>query len=376
MVPLRVVDYALLEVRTPIPSTRTQSPTRESLSTEGGFLEAWAQGYNVGSLIILILIVFCNHRSGILLHKHILFELVLALWHGTFTFVENPNYGWYLSSTAALLFVSYQIHNVVSWLKIRPFLPLWGSRLFIFSLLAVQPFWITKAWSNFEYFNGLGSDVNHLSVSKDQVKVRSHASMRVHFDCISSYGRRSQRGADYDSIWDQSILAFFALVFKCASDTIFLDDFKSVLDDIIARKLSSTGGGTVHNGTHHGHDTRKRCCSSMRGDPALIECASIPEPVLGTTVEKSYRRPKWLKSFNPFESSEQKEIMPTIRVQRETMVTSDVRKPSHESWHSEQGLLRTPEAAAVGGHRHDDHVVTSALSTGRPTFTQKGYEMK
>ncbi|KAL5391894.1 hypothetical protein PMIN06_007309 [Paraphaeosphaeria minitans] len=160
MVPLRVVDYALLEVRTPIPSTRTQSPTRESLSTEGGFLEAWAQGYNVGSLIILILIVFCNHRSGILLHKHILFELVLALWHGTFTFVENPNYGWYLSSTAALLFVSYQIHNVVSWLKIRPFLPLWGSRLFIFSLLAVQPFWITKAWSNFEYFNGLGSDVN------------------------------------------------------------------------------------------------------------------------------------------------------------------------------------------------------------------------
>lgn len=49
------------------------------MTTEGGFLEAWAQGYNVGSLIILILIVFCNYRSGILLHKLILFEVGLIL---------------------------------------------------------------------------------------------------------------------------------------------------------------------------------------------------------------------------------------------------------------------------------------------------------
>jgi hypothetical protein len=45
------------------------------LSIEGGFLEAWAQGYNVGSLVILILIVFCNYRSGIWLHKLILLEV-------------------------------------------------------------------------------------------------------------------------------------------------------------------------------------------------------------------------------------------------------------------------------------------------------------
>ena len=38
-------------------------------------LEAWAQGYNVGSLIVLILIVFCNYRSGIWLHKLILLEV-------------------------------------------------------------------------------------------------------------------------------------------------------------------------------------------------------------------------------------------------------------------------------------------------------------
>jgi hypothetical protein len=55
-------------------TTRTSPPIRASLSTEGGFLEAWAQGYNVGSLVILILIVFCNYRSGTWLHKLIVLE--------------------------------------------------------------------------------------------------------------------------------------------------------------------------------------------------------------------------------------------------------------------------------------------------------------
>ena len=50
-------------------------PTRASQSLDGDIVEAWAEGYNVGSLIILILIVFCNYRRGILLHKLILLEV-------------------------------------------------------------------------------------------------------------------------------------------------------------------------------------------------------------------------------------------------------------------------------------------------------------
>jgi hypothetical protein len=180
------------------PSTSEAAPTRAGLTIDGSILEAWAEGYNVGSLIILILIVFCNYRGGVMLHKLILLEvffyppsrqdsaltppqLVLALWHGTFVFAQDPYYGWYvtlcprhgscvvetdqelrryLSATATLLFISYQLHNVVSWLKIRPFLPRWGSRVFVGTLIAVQPFWIVECWSNWEYFNGLGSRVN------------------------------------------------------------------------------------------------------------------------------------------------------------------------------------------------------------------------
>jgi hypothetical protein len=79
MAPLSALDLLALHKRIPQPIpeplTRTSPPTRHSLSTEGGFLEAWAQGYNVGSLVILILIVFCNYRSGIWLHKLILLEV-------------------------------------------------------------------------------------------------------------------------------------------------------------------------------------------------------------------------------------------------------------------------------------------------------------
>jgi tetrahydromethanopterin S-methyltransferase subunit B len=64
----------MLALRKRLPGSEN-APTRENLSKEGGFLEAWAQGYNVGSLIILILIVFCNYRSSVWLHKLILLEV-------------------------------------------------------------------------------------------------------------------------------------------------------------------------------------------------------------------------------------------------------------------------------------------------------------
>jgi hypothetical protein len=76
----RSIDVRGLRKRLPRSET---PPTRENLSKEGGFLEAWAQGYNVGSLIILILIVLCNYKSGIWLHKLILLEVRSNYTFGT-----------------------------------------------------------------------------------------------------------------------------------------------------------------------------------------------------------------------------------------------------------------------------------------------------
>jgi hypothetical protein len=66
----------------------------------------------------------------------------------------------YLSSTATLLFISYQLHNIISWRKIKSFLPRWGQLTFIITIIIVQPYWIVEAWNNFQYFNGLGNQSN------------------------------------------------------------------------------------------------------------------------------------------------------------------------------------------------------------------------
>ena len=44
-------------------------------SREQAVVEAWSQGFNVGAIVILILLVLCNYRRKTLLHKLILGEV-------------------------------------------------------------------------------------------------------------------------------------------------------------------------------------------------------------------------------------------------------------------------------------------------------------
>ena len=152
----------------------------------------------------------------------------------------------------------------------------------------------------------------------------------------------------------------FALVFKCASDTIFLDDFKHVLDDIVARKFSSAGG-TVHRGRRRAHSH-----SSVRGDPELIECETIAGPTTNisspqSAVKQPSTKAKWV---NPFAKRGRKPEVPKIHVQRETTVTSEMRAPSQESWASERGMLRAPQAAAYAYKKDDESLASSAMGRG------------
>ncbi|KZM28517.1 hypothetical protein ST47_g319 [Ascochyta rabiei] len=387
MAPLTMFAVSTLHKRTPRPipeaSTRTSPPTRSSLSTEGGFLEAWAQGYNVGSLVILILIVFCNYRSGIWLHKLILLELVLALWHGTFIFVEDPWYGWYLSATATLLFISYFLHNVVAWLKIRPFLPQWGSRFFIITLLCVQPFWVAEAWSNFSYFNGLGSDAN-VRMRPWEALVRDPWWIFTTWKLIDAikktYGFKIWALIRINSRFGIMLLCMFlsiaflltdaaisaarvtassginpywrfALVFKCASDTIFLDDFKSVLDNIVHRKFSSANGN-MHRGSIVGisssHDVRKRSHSS-RGDE-FIECISLEAPPSLQKVSTPEPSAVQSRFRNPFATGKKRNVIPEIHIEQEMSVATEMRHTSQDSWTSESPMIPKPAHTVYGNH--------------------------
>jgi hypothetical protein len=88
--------------------------------------------------------------------------------HGTFCFMAFHGYGWYLSSTAALLYCSYFTHNVVAWMKIRPFFTgpqasfspnvcKWTRRIYLTTLAMTIPVLIFEIFNNFRYFNNIST---------------------------------------------------------------------------------------------------------------------------------------------------------------------------------------------------------------------------
>ncbi|KAF2143693.1 uncharacterized protein K452DRAFT_204788, partial [Aplosporella prunicola CBS 121167] len=231
---------------------------------DGLVLEAWAQGYMVGSLIIMACITVANMRRGVLLHKLILMELIFGTLHGTWIFAHEPAYGWYLSSTAIFLNVSWSLHNVIAWMKSRPFLSRKVSIFYIATVIIVQPYWILEIYANFAYFN----NVNDIFLKTRPLEALFRDpwwifttlnlvyNIRVRYDIsFSTLVRTSPRFAilliamvlsigfmvvDIMAVTDvfsahalpDGINPFWKLsfVFKCLTDTIVLDDFKTALD--------------------------------------------------------------------------------------------------------------------------------------------------
>jgi hypothetical protein len=154
---------------------------RDVHNTEAYILEGWGEGFMLGALLMMVIITVANMRRGVLLHKVILLEvsdklarhrfyitltgqLLLAMSHGTFCFMSFYGYGFYLSSTAALLYCSYFTHNIVAWMKIRLFFtghrPLFRSRYcewvrwtYLATLAITIPALIFEIFNNFRFFN-------------------------------------------------------------------------------------------------------------------------------------------------------------------------------------------------------------------------------
>ncbi|KAG2002893.1 hypothetical protein GB937_009429 [Aspergillus fischeri] len=249
---------------------RPSGQGRAAMGLDYVILEAWSQGFLVGGLIILIMITLANIRKGVLLHKLILLELLFSLGHGTFVFFPDPAYGWYLSSTASLLYVSYAIHNVVSWMKIKPFLSQLGSTLFIGTVILVTPYWVAEMYLNFEYFNGLGND-SFTFTRPWEVVVRD--GWWIFTACWLTYSIKtgynvtlvelvkiSSRFGILLLCMILSIVFMFVdvavtvghlfkskgvnpfwkpyIIFKCAADVVFLDDFKHVIDRLVMHTVA------------------------------------------------------------------------------------------------------------------------------------------
>ncbi|KAH6873882.1 hypothetical protein B0T10DRAFT_416006 [Thelonectria olida] len=247
------------------PSSHELKPTSPARLT----LEAWSQGFMVGALVIMAAITLANMRRGVLLHKLILIELVLALPNGYFTFFEPPVWGWYLSSTAVLLITSWTMHNIIAWMKNKPFLPPRGNLIYIGTIILAQPYWVLELYANFTYYNGINSRLfvstrPFEALCRDPWWVFTTANLfwnvkyRYEFGFIEIVRVSPRFGIlllsmclslifiTIDIFSVTPVLAIgginpfwkFSLVFKCLTDTIILDDFKTALDKLSRHKMN------------------------------------------------------------------------------------------------------------------------------------------
>lgn len=254
---------------------------RSVASDEDFVIESWSEGFIVGSLIIMACLTVVNMRRGVLLHKLILAEQLFALSHGTFCFMSFKGYGWYLSSTAALLYISYILHNYVAWLKVKPFfhgrstiftprVTKWTTRIYLTSWACTIPPILFQITDNFRYFNGGNGwyqDVRpYEPLMRDPWWIFCSA---VLFYVISkSYGmgvvtivKKSPRFGilfvsiilamifttmDIVSSIDTGLIGStdginpfwkLSLVFKCLTDAILLDDFKTELKRLGLKRI-------------------------------------------------------------------------------------------------------------------------------------------
>lgn len=82
-------------------------------------------------------------------------KLVMGYWQGFFILFNPPVYAWWLSVAAIPLNASWCLHNVISWMKLRPFLSKTWSRIFIGTVILSFPYWILEIYANFTYFHNV-----------------------------------------------------------------------------------------------------------------------------------------------------------------------------------------------------------------------------
>lgn len=51
--------------------------------------------------------------------------------------------------------MSWSLHNVIAWIKIKPFLSKPVSYIFIGTVILVQPYWVVEIYANFTYFHNV-----------------------------------------------------------------------------------------------------------------------------------------------------------------------------------------------------------------------------
>jgi len=206
--------------------------------------------------------------------KLILLELVMGLWQGFWLFFPSPVDMWWLSVAAVFLNASWSLHNVIAWMKIKPFLSKKASYFFIGTVILVQPYWVAEIYANFAYFHGVNEvflrtrpyealcrdpwwifttvflfwviKTQYEMTVKDIVRISPRFGIMllamllsiifIVLDILTVTNAWKLTGATgINPFWK------LAFVFKCLTDAVVLDDFKMALDRLRAFKISRLG---------------------------------------------------------------------------------------------------------------------------------------
>jgi len=297
-------------------------------------------------------------------------QLFLGVFHPTFIFVNPPAYGWYLSSTAILLNISWSLHNVIAWLKTRPFLSRKWSIFYITTVIMVQPYWVLEIYSNFAFFN----NVNNLfettrpyeALFRDPwwassvliLMFQIHQTYKLPVASIVTLSPRfgilllamtlsiifvlldviAVTTNSFASTLPDGLNPWWklAMVFKCLTDSIILDDFKTALDRLMKFKLRREG---------HRQDRHDRGGSTQTtSEVAIDEEEGIRRPCLtrNQTVE-----------HDPF-SEDARERTFSGTIENHTVDFATALKPSFRSLTHSEKVRKVSAMASSSDDSYDD----------------------
>lgn len=214
-------------------------------------------------------------------------------------------------------------------MKLRPFLSKTVSRLFIGSIILVQPYWVVEIYANFTYFH----NVNKVFLKTRPWEALFRDPWWILAACLLIYNiktkydltltqiiRISPRFAvmlgamllsicfiildvlsvtsALKSVLPVGINPFWKLsfVFKCLTDSVVLDDFKTALDRLRAFKMSRLGSFAMdpsdHRSKKHKEDVNK--ANSWTTPPTGVQRpeATAPQPAI-PSPDGDYIQPKW-----------------------------------------------------------------------------------
>ena len=215
-------------------------------------------------------------------------------------------------------------------MKLRPFLNKTGSRLFIGTVILVIPYWIVEIYANFTYFH----NVNKVFLKTRPWEALCRDPWWILAACLLIYNiktkydltltqivRISPRFAvmlgamvlsicfiildvlsvtsALKSVLPVGINPFWKLsfVFKCLTDSVVLDDFKTALDRLRAFKMSRLGSFAMDPGDNRSrkHKDAVSKANNWTNPPPVI--ADKPQPVSALpdlpSPDGDYIQPRW-----------------------------------------------------------------------------------